>query len=170
MRAYLPPIAAHNLLMGAELLLTQAGTSRRLPGRQPRRPKSIDERLAAVTTLVFPKESLQRALELLADDIGVAIDIDGAAFRTAGVTQNQTLALDLRDRPAGEILVEILRRANPDRTATGAADPRQTLVYVDRAGGRGRGAGAAGRIIVTTRAAAAARGLPLPAPFVGAAE
>ena len=46
------------------------------------------------------------------------------------MTQNQTLALELRDKPAGEILVEILRRANPDRTATGPADPRQKLVYV----------------------------------------
>ena len=178
-RAYLPSVAGHNLLMGAELLLTQAGAAaggavRPAPTVEP--PKTIAERLAATATLTFPKESLQRALELLSGEIGVAIVIDSPAFQAAGVTQNQTMGLELRDRAAGEILVEILRAANPDRTATGPGDPRQVLVYLVEPpvrSGDVAGADAAdgvGRIIVTTRAAAAARGATLPAVFGVAGE
>jgi hypothetical protein len=59
------------------------------------------------------------------------------------------------NRTAAEILVEILRRANPDKLAAGPADPRQKLVYV--VGPKA--------IFITTRAAAADRGERLPAVF-----
>jgi hypothetical protein len=51
--------------------------------------------------------------------------------------------------------VELLRRANPDKEATGPADPRQKLVYVIQEG----------RIVVTTRSAAVRDGLELPKVF-----
>ncbi len=165
LRAYLPATAGHNLLMGAELLLTQSAGQHAHEdvGMAPQR--SIEDRLATLTSLAFPKETLQRALELLAEDIGVTIAIDGSALQAEGITQNQSLALDLHDRPAGEILVEILRLANPDRTAEGPSDPRQKLVYlVDPAAEGG------GRMIVTTRAAARKSGLALPAVFGGWGE
>jgi hypothetical protein len=176
-RAYLPAVAGHNLLMGAELLLTQ---SQSRVSQHPRADPSTDSgqasgmahgtdagatveaRLAKVTSLTFPKETLQRALELLAEDVGVAIEIDGAALRAEGITQNQSFALAERERSAAEILVAILRLANPDRTATGPADPRQKLVYVvDQAAEGG------GRMTVTTRAAAAESGRALPPVFGG---
>jgi hypothetical protein len=168
-RAYLPATAGHNLLMGAELLLTQSQSkvgqhahADESMAHEKDGGRTVDERLAKVTSLVFPKETLQRALELLAEDVGVAIEIDGAALRAEGITQNQSFALAERDKPAGEILVAILRLANPDRTATGPADPRQKLVYVvDRAAAGG------GRMIVTTRAAAAESGGTLPPVFGG---
>ena len=167
LRAYLPAAAGHNLLMGAELLLTQradavehAHADEGMP-----RARTMDERLATVTSLAFPKETLQRALELLAEDVGAAIEIDGPALQAEGITQNQTLAIDLHERPAGEILVEILRLANPDRTADGPADPRQKLVYVVEPVGEN-----GGRMIVTTRSAAEKTGLPLPAVFGGSGE
>jgi len=165
-RGYLPPMAGHNLLMAAELLLTQprAGESASAGGRIG--PATLEERLAANTSLTFTKDTLERALELLSEDIGVDIVIQGADLQLEGITKNQSLALDLRDRPAGEILVEILRQANPDRTATGPADPRQKLVYVVE-----RAANAdPGRIIVTTRTAAEKRGDALPAPFASKAR
>jgi hypothetical protein len=179
-RAYLPAVAGHNLVMGAELLLTQdaaamagdadhapRGLGRATPGENGvAGAGTIEERLAATASLVFPRESLERALELWGEAAGVAVAIDGPAFQAAGVTRNQSLELSERDRPAVEILVEILRRANPDRTATGPGDPRQVLVYVvepDAAGGPGR-------MIVTTRAAAAERGAPLPAVFAVGGE
>jgi hypothetical protein len=121
--------------------------------------------LAARVSLAFPRESLERALELWAAEAGVEITIDGPAFEAEGVTRNQSLELDERDRTAAEILVEILRQSNPDRTAKNAADPRQTVVYVVETTADG-----GSRIIVTTRAAAAERGAPLPAVFDGGGE
>jgi hypothetical protein len=168
-RAYLPAAAGHNLLMGAELLLTQAMPTdvqhaHADEGMAPQgeRGATIEARLAKVTSLTFPKETLQRALELLAEDVGVAIEIDGAALRAEGITQNQSFALAERERSAEAILVAILRLANPDRTATGPADPRQKLVYVVDSMAEGPG-----RMIVTTRAAAAESGRPLPRTFGG---
>jgi hypothetical protein len=180
LRAYLPAVAGHNLVMGTELLLTQSRAA--ITGDADHAPRglgratlgetvgshggTLDERLVAPMSLVFPRESLVRALELWGEAAGVAVAIDGPAFQAAGVTRNQSLELSERDRPAGEILVEILRRANPDRTATGPGDPRQVLVYVVEAGVDG----GAGRMIVTTRAAAAERGAPLPAVFTVGGE
>jgi hypothetical protein len=66
----------------------------------------------------------------------------------------------MEDKPAQEILVEILRLANPDKTAKSLSDGKQKLVYVVRTGDDGRE-----RIVVTTRAAASARGEELPKSF-----
>jgi hypothetical protein len=171
-RAYLPAPAGHNLLMGAELLLTQAQYNDAQHahadvGMAPQKEggATIDQRLAKVTSLTFPKETLQRALELLAEDVGAAIEIDGAALRAEGITQNQSFALAERDKSAGEILIAILQRANPDRTATGPGDPRQKLVYVIDSTAAGEG-----RMIVTTRAAAGESGRALPPVFGGDGE
>lgn len=165
-RAYLPAIAGHNLLMAGELLLTQPhgdvnGGEVTNTAESPEAPATVAERLASNTSLSFTKESLEQAVALLGEDIGVEIVIAGGDLQLDGITKNQSLGLDLRDRPAGEILVEILLRANPDRQATGPADPRQKLVYVVEP----TTTGAAERIIVTTRTAAEKRGDRLPEPF-----
>jgi hypothetical protein len=159
---YLPPVAAHNLLMGTELLLTQTRPGVVPADGQAARQTPIDQRLAKTTSLSFAKETLQRAVELLADDLGAEIWIDGRELQAEGITRNQSFGIDLRERPGREILVEILRRANPDKSAAGPADPRQRLVFVVDEPPVGPG-----RIIVTTRAAAEKRAWPLPAEFLG---
>jgi hypothetical protein len=164
-RCYLPVAAGHNLVMASELLLTQPHSAEAAATSAPTAsapPASLEERLAKKTSLVFTKDSLERALEMLADDAGVSITIEGKDLQLDGITKNQSLAMDVHDKPVGEILVEILRRANPDRTATGPDDPKQKLVYVVLPGKNGD----VGRIIVTTRAAAAKRGDRLPAAFL----
>jgi hypothetical protein len=163
-RCYLPAVAAHNLLMGGELLLTQSSSEAASPKSiaAAEKPTTLEERLAKKTSLVFTKDSLERALELLADDTGISIAIQGSDLQLDGITKNQSLAMDAHDQPAGEILVEILRRANPDRTATGPDDPRQKLVYVVEPEKQG----APARILVTTRSAAAKGRKPLPAAFL----
>jgi hypothetical protein len=165
LRAYLPPGAGHNLLMAAELLLTQPRHVESAPAGQPSpsaKPATLEERIAQPGSLSFSKESLERALELLAEDTGIEIVIQGGDLQLDGITKNQSLGLQMRDRPVREILVEILLKANPDRAASGPADPRQKLVYtIERAKPDD-----AGRIIVTTRAAAEKRNLPLPDVFL----
>lgn len=173
LRVYLPVTAGHNLLTATELLLNMPPASRAVAGvggaaspgqgrRGPREELSIDERLERPTSLVFPKETLEKALEMLAEDTGIPLEIAGRDLQLEGITKNQSFGLELRDQPAGEILLAVLRRANPDQTAEGPADPRQKLVFVVReATGDGPG-----KIVVTTRAAAARRGEELPAVFV----
>ncbi|WP_428305297.1 hypothetical protein [Lacipirellula sp.] len=163
--AYLPARAGHNLLTAGELLLTlphggDAAIASAAAGAKT--PTSTAEKLAAKTSLSFTKESLEQAVALLAEDTGLEITIAGSDLQLDGITKNQSLGLDLRDRPASEILLEILLRANPDRQATGPADPRQKLVYVIEP----TTTGAAERIIVTTRTAAEKRGDRLPAAFL----
>ena len=118
-------------------------------------PGSIAERLQKKTSLRFAREELEAALDMLARDIGVDIVIRGQDLQLDGITRNQLFAIDLADAPAAEILVEILRRANPDKLAAGPADPRQKLVYVV----------GPEAIFITTRAKVAERGERLPDVF-----
>jgi hypothetical protein len=150
-RCYLPLSAAHNLLLASRLRLSEPGQ----PHTPVAKPVSVTEQLDQVTTLSFPKETLEKALEMLSMDLKIPLQIAGRDLQLEGITKNQTLSLDLRDRKAGDILVAILRQANPDRTATSAADPRQKLVFVIRGDA----------IIVTTRSAAAQRNEELPEVF-----
>ena len=93
--------------------------------------------------------------------MGVEIVIRGPDLQLDGITKNQSLAIDVENQPAEAILAEILRRANPDKSATDAHDPRQKLVYVTGP----KGPGGPEVIFITTRARAAERGDKLPAAF-----
>jgi hypothetical protein len=168
LRCYLPAVAGHNLLTGAELTLAESPPPSRTVAEAtaPSASAAMEtegarERLRRVTSLRFGRDTLEAALEQLAQDIGVAIVIRGADLQAEGITKNQSFAIDLANRPAEEILVEILRLANPDKTATGLDDERQKLVYVISPAVPGE----TEQIVVTTRAAAAERGDELPPVF-----
>jgi hypothetical protein len=109
----------------------------------------------------MPRDTLEAALANLGKAIEVEIIIRGADLQADGITKNQSLTLDLENRPAAEILVEILRRANPDKSAAGPADTRQKLVYV--IGPKSPGGPEA--VLITTRARAAERRETLPDVF-----
>lgn len=167
LRCYLPAIAAHNLLLGTELTLAQSGaqgafTATTSPSSST--PLTLGERLQKRTSLRFGRDTLETALRMLSTDIGVPITIRGSDLQAEGITKNQSFGVDVADKRADEILVEILRLANPDKLATGPADARQKLVYVVKETGGGEKE--AREIIVTTRAAAKQRGDRLPAAFV----
>ncbi|MEX2091458.1 MAG: hypothetical protein WD971_02215 [Pirellulales bacterium] len=159
LRCYLPAVAGHNLLMGAELALAEGerGGERAVapPLAEASSPTSIAERLKMRTSLRIAREELEAALNMLAQDVGVEIVIRGQDLQLDGITRNQLLGIEMADAPAAEILVEILRRANPDKLATGPGDPRQKLVYVV----------GPEAIFITTRAKAAERGERLPDVF-----
>lgn len=164
LRSYLPVVAGHNLLLASELAIAESSGATTAVSIAPQdAPLSVADRLRKVTSLRFTRDTLETALGMLASDIGVEITILGADLQLEGITKNQSFAMDSTDRPAEEILVEILRKANPDKAASGPADPRQKLVYVIRPSAS---PGAPESIIVTTRAQAAQRGETLPAAFV----
>jgi hypothetical protein len=168
LRCYLPAVAGHNLLMGAELTLAES-TSR--PAADTPVPlsvvnnapatSSVSDKLRQKASLSFARDTLEVALQQLSNDIGVPIEILGADLQADGITKNQSFGINVSDKPAEEILVEILRLSNPDKTATGPGDPRQKLVYVIAAAADGQ----AERIVVTTRSRANERGDKLPAVF-----
>jgi hypothetical protein len=109
----------------------------------------------------LPRDTFETAVAQLAQELDVEINILGGDLQADGITKNQSLELNLDDQTGEEILLEILRRANPDKSSTGPADPRQKLVYVLRP----TAPGGDDAIFITTRSAAAARGEKLPAVF-----
>ena len=169
LRAYLPVAAGHNLLTAGELMLAEQFAS---PGGgsvaigplaidPATKPLALEERLQKPTSLSFTRDTLEMAIRLLSDDIGVEIKILGGDLQLDGITKNQSFGMNENDRPAGEILVQILRLANPDKTATSPADPKQKLVYVFGT----KPSTEEPMIYVTTRAQAKKRGDRLPAVF-----
>jgi len=167
LRCYLPIAAGHNLLMATELALAEsqagryqvASNSQTSPAAQAS-DTSVRDALTKVTSLRFAKDTLEAALEQLSQAIGVAIVIRGPDLQADGITKNQSFGIDLSNKPGGEILVQVLRLANPDKEATGPADPRQKLVYIVE-----HTADKTEQIVITTRAKAAERHDELPAVF-----
>jgi hypothetical protein len=111
--------------------------------------QSAVERLAKRISLTFARDTLEKSIQMLAEEIGLPIEILGRDLELEGITKNQSFGLDEQDQPAEAILGTILARSNPDGK----------LVYVVR---RRDGAES---IEITTRAAAAKRGDDLPAMF-----
>lgn len=168
LRCYLPAVAGHNLLLAAGLTLAEqpgasavaSAAASTNESKTPAASASVSDRLAKVTSLKFARDTLESALDQLSQDIGVPIVIRGPDLQADGITKNQSFGIDLSEKPASEILVEILRLANPDKSATGASDKRQKLVYIIETG-----PGKTEQIVVTTRTKAAERKDELPAPF-----
>jgi len=149
LNAYLPRHAGHNLALATELALVQTpgtATAGAKPAPQPAAAADALGKLGQPITLVFAKDTLEKSIQMISDEIGVPMDIIGPDLQLEGITKNQSFGLDARDRPAGEILREILAKANPDGK----------LVYIVR---QEQGVET---ILITTRAAAQKRKDPLP--------
>ncbi len=151
---YLPATAAHNLLMGAELTLLESSGVRQTTVQatsQPATPITVAEALAKKISLSFPRESLDRAVDVLSRELGVPITIVGGDLQLEGITKNQSLNdVNERDQPASDVLRRILKLANPDGK----------LVYQIKPDAAGLET-----ISITTRAAVKKRGEPLPPGF-----
>jgi hypothetical protein len=149
LRCYLPMIAAPNLLMGTELALAEQPIqgSGALAGG-PKKPQTIAELLKKKTTLTFPRDTLEKSLQLLFEDVGIKYEILGPDLQLEGITKNQSFGLDEHDKPVEEILQKIMRLANSDGK----------LVYVIKP----EKPGGPEMLFLTTRAAATKRGDKLP--------
>jgi hypothetical protein len=140
--AYLPPRAAHNLALAAELALAQGDAVAVPQPAEPVKAAGVAARLRNRMSLVFAKETLEKSIQMIAEEIGVPIEIRGPDLQLEGITKNQSFALEERDRPAEAILLTILAKA----------DPAGRLVYVIRREGDVES------VEITTKAAAANRG------------
>jgi hypothetical protein len=152
LRAYLPARAAHNLALGGGLLALETGRAggSAVPARPAVRP--LAERLREPISLVFPRETLETALQQWGEAAEIKIVIQGGDLESESITRNQSFGLDLNQKPAEEVLRQILLLASPEGK----------LVYVIKAAGPGEDSPS---LIVTTRAAAERRGDAIPAAF-----
>ena len=126
----------------------------------PTTPATSNDRLTKVTSLKFASDTLESALDQLSQDIGVPIVIRGPDLQADGITKNQSFGIDISNKPAEQILVEILRLANPTkrppgRTMRGRSSCTSSSKQPDKTE----------QIVVTTRARAAERHDELPAAF-----
>lgn len=148
--AWLPEHAPHNLALAAELALEQtpraggaSGAATAAPGAgSPLEPAGALAALRKPMSLVFVKDTLEKSIQMIADEIGVEVEILGSDLQLEGITKNQSFGLDEKAKPAAAILAAILAKANPDGK----------LVYVIRKTDAGE------RIEITTRAAVEKRG------------
>jgi serine/threonine-protein kinase len=149
LNAYLPPHAAHNLALATELVLAQAPRSgvgsAAVAG--PAVPEGALGRLQKKITLVFVKDTLEKTIQMISEEIGVPMEILGPDLQLEGITKNQSFGLDETDKTAEAVLRVVLAKANPDGK----------LVFVMRKRDGEE------TIEITTRAAAQKRGDPLPA-------
>lgn len=137
-------------------------------------PLTVDEMLDRKMSVSFDQESLEFAIEsVVAEFSGAlppnsqmpAVRIVGSDLQKMGITQNQQVRNFAKtDLPLRTVLTDLVLGANPDRTATGPDDPKQSLIWVvandpDAADGPGKKV-----ILVTTREAAKNR-YDLPVEF-----
>ena len=132
---------------------------------------TVEEMLNRKMSVTFDQESLEFAV----DNIVTAFERDlpsgskmpkiriiGGDLQLMGITQNQQVR-DFKQAnvPLRQVLTELVRRANPDKTATGANDEKQALIWVvvDDAAKEG-----VKEILITTRESAAGK-YELPTEF-----
>ncbi len=160
LNAYLPPAAAHNLALAAELALAQSpGATMAVAGPAaptgpaspdtPAPPAGVLGKLQKKITVVFPRDTLEMAILMVSDEVGVPMEILGTDLQLDGITQNQSFGLEARDQVAADVLRAILSQANPDGK----------LVYIVRT------EDGVEKILITTRAQVEKRGDPLPPEF-----
>lgn len=172
----LPGNAAHNLVLGGELLVSSApGTATAVAAAEPAQagPKTIEESLQLKTTYAFAQQSLEFAMRDLAADVRdqaknapfqFEIKIIGADLEKDGITRNQSVRdFDQKDQTIADILTALVRKANPITTVKDPSEADQKLLWVV---GPDPDSPNKQIILITTRAAAATKKYTLPAPFV----
>lgn len=165
MNLYLPTRGAAQLGLGVLLAANSPGGSGPAAMDPPAAPAmTLDDMLDRTMSVSFAQESLQFAVEAVLEDFGRNLPrgveppvarILGGDLEKMGITQNQQVRdFERRDSPLRQVLTDLMLGANPDRTASGPDDPKQSLVWVvaDDPENPGRRA-----ILITTREAAADR-------------
>jgi hypothetical protein len=95
---------------------------------------ALDKKVA----ISHAKVTLKQALVELGELSGIKIEILVKDLQQQGITQNQSMAIDFRDKPVREVLTVILAKASPE----------WRLAYVLRE---------PGTVVITTRSAAEKR-------------
>jgi hypothetical protein len=167
-RSYLNAAAAPHLIQGAELALAYSGTGAGAPqlalgapaagGTTPGTPAAQPtgntpaDKLKKVISLTFDRDTLEKSMVMLGDELGTPIEIMGGDLQLEGITKNQSFGLDEKNKTGSEILQVIMKKANPDGK----------LVYIIKP----KAPGGEDQIYITTRSAVAKRKDTLPPELV----
>jgi len=173
----LPGVAAHNLVLGGELLVATApgqlaaAAATAVPTAAG--PKTINEALQLKTSYSFDNQSLEFAMRDLADDVKsnlkgasfeFAIKIVGDDLKVDGITRNQSIRDFKQDnQTVADVLTALVRKANPITTVKDPSETDQKLIWVI---GPDPDDASKQIVLVTTRAAAATKKYTLPEVFV----
>jgi hypothetical protein len=139
----LPAAAAHNLVLGGELLVSSApGTATAIASAGPAAPagpQTLAEALQLKTSYNFASQSLEFAMRDLAVDVRdlaknapfqFEIKIIGADLEKDGITRNQSIRdFDQQDKTVAEILTALVMKANSP-AAPDPSDLAQKLIWL----------------------------------------
>ena len=144
LNSVLPTVAAHNLVLGGELLVSTApgqtivATSGSAPAASG--PKTVAEALQLKTSYSFAQQSLEFAMRDLADDVKgnlknapfeFAIKIIGDDLKLEGITRNQSIRdFKQENQTVADILTALVRKANPVTTVKDPSEKDQKLVWL----------------------------------------
>ncbi len=176
--AYLPGPAAHNLVLGGELLVASTPGASAGPAAvgpaAPKGPKSVEELLALKSKMEFAAQSLEFVMnDVMADAQEVAkgspfgkggpqefaIKILGDDLQLDGITRNQTVRDFNKEGTIAEILTAIVVQANSRKPPD---DPDQKLIWVVAADPENP---TKQMVLITTKAQAAKKKYNVPAVF-----
>lgn len=155
--AYLPPAALPQITLATLLASNTTGTMA-ASGTAPKTEKlTVAEMLDRPMSISFGQESMQFAVDTITTEFNDTlpdgnkmppVEIIGGDLQLMGITQNQQIRdFAKQNLPLRQVLTDLVLGANPDKTATGPADPKQALVWVVV------GTGDDAKIYVTTRQA-----------------
>lgn len=176
LNSVLPTVAAHNLILGGELLVSTApGQAALATSNAPAAsgPKNVTEALQWKTSYSFAQQSLEFAMRDLADDVKsnlknapfeFAIKIIGDDLKLDGITRNQSIRdFNQENQTVADILTALVRKANPVTTVKDPSEKDQKLVWLV---GPDPDNPSQQIVLVTTRTAAGTKKYTLPPNFV----
>lgn len=171
---YLPVDAGSQVALGTFLAMN-TGSGGATVAQQPTTTTTtltVQEMLDRPMSISFLQLSLQFSIDAVVDEFKLTLPpgstmpstrIVGGDLEDDGITQNQSISgFERENVPLRQVLTDIVRIANPDKTATGPQDPNQALIWVVHPTGKPP---EESEILITTRKAAAANGYELPAEF-----
>ena len=168
--AYLPQAAFPQLAFAGLLAMNTTTTDAPLLNPETVKMLSIDEMLDLEMTVSFDQESLEFALEAIVNAFQEGLPagnempkavIVGGDLELMGITQNQQVRdFSKAKMPLRSVLTDLVLQANPDKSATGPSDLKQSLIWVVTEGEQGKK-----EIRITTRQAAERDSYQVPREF-----
>ena len=168
----LPGAAAHNLVLGGELLVATTPGGAALVDAPPAgaAPKTFDDALKVKTSYSFDNQSLEFAMRDLAADVQsnlkgapfeFAIKIIGPDLQADGITRNQSIRdFKQENQTVADILTALVLKANPIPGQAPSNKDQKLIWVVATDPDSGKPA-----VLITTRAAAATKKYTLPTPL-----
>jgi serine/threonine protein kinase len=159
---YLPADGGAQVALATLLAMNTGRDGERVAQQPMEKPLTVEEMLERPMSISFLQLSLQFAVDAVVDEFKQTLPegsmmpnvrIVGGDLEKNGITQNQQIRGFERDgQPLRKILTELVLGANPDKTAVGPSDPKQSLVWVVHPAGKSP---QDTEILITTRDAAA---------------